>query len=108
MLIESHFQSFQAGRCVGVWWKADFTSNVTGSIATFSGCLCRFTVFFTELANFKSLSAGGMPPVPQAAQQLSQQENQQRDGPNLSSLLNSLPAAHSRNPSLPQQVQPAG
>lgn len=49
-----------------------------------------------------------MPPVPQVAQQISQEENQQQNGPNLPSLLNSLPAAHSRNPVLPQQVQPAG
>ncbi|NWW05686.1 EP400 protein, partial [Oreocharis arfaki] len=49
-----------------------------------------------------------MPPVPQAAQQISQEENQQQNGPNLSSLLNSLPAPHSRSPALPQQVQPAG
>lgn len=108
MLIKSHLQSFQAGRCIGVWWKVDFMSYVTGCIATFFGSLCRFTIFFTEIAIFKSLSAGGMPPVPQVAQQISQEEKQQQNGPNLSSLLNSLPAPHSRNPALPQQVQPAG
>lgn len=108
MLIKSHLQSFQAGRCIGVWWEVDFMSYVTGCIATFFGSLCRFTIFFTEIAIFKSLSAGGMPPVPQVAQQISQEEKQQQNGPNLSSLLNSLPAPHSRNPALPQQVQPAG
>lgn len=79
-------------------------SYVTGCIATFFGSLCRFTIFFTEIAIFKSLSAGGMPPVPQVAQQISQEEKQQQNGPNLSSLLNSLPAPHSRNPALPQQA----
>lgn len=46
-----------------------------------------------------------MPPVPQ---QISQEENQQQNGPDLSNWLNSLPAAHNRNPALPQQLQPAG
>ncbi|NWY98813.1 EP400 protein, partial [Loxia curvirostra] len=49
-----------------------------------------------------------MPPVPQVAQRISQEKNQQQNGPNLSNLLNSFPAAHNRNPALPQQVQPAG
>lgn len=81
---------------------------MTGCIATFFASLCHFAVFFTEIAIFKSLSAGGMAPVPQVAQQISQEEKQQQNGPDLSSLLNSLPAAQSRNPVLPQQAQPAG
>ncbi|XP_050174634.1 E1A-binding protein p400-like isoform X2 [Myiozetetes cayanensis] len=49
-----------------------------------------------------------MPPVPQGAQQLSQEGDQQQNGPNLPSLHNSFPAPHSRSPACPQQVQPAG
>lgn len=48
-----------------------------------------------------------MPPVPQVAQQISQEQSQQQNGPNLSSLHSSLPAPHSRNTAF-QQVQPAG
>lgn len=91
-----------------MWWKADFTSYVTGCIATFFGSLCHLAVFFTEIEIFKSLSAGGMPPVPQVAQQISQEENQQQNGLNFSSLLNSLRAPHSSNPAVPQQLQLAG
>ncbi|XP_076209527.1 E1A-binding protein p400-like isoform X2 [Aptenodytes patagonicus] len=49
-----------------------------------------------------------MPPVPQVAQQISQEQSQQQNGPNLSSLHSSLPAPHSRNTAFLQQVQPAG
>jgi len=49
-----------------------------------------------------------MPPVPQVAQQISQEQNQQQNGPNLSSLHSSLPAPQSGNPAFLQQVQPAG
>ncbi|XP_029881562.1 E1A-binding protein p400-like isoform X3 [Aquila chrysaetos chrysaetos] len=49
-----------------------------------------------------------MSPVPQVAQQISQEQNQQQNGPNLSSLHSSLPAPHSRSPAFLQQVQPAG
>ncbi|XP_069651039.1 E1A-binding protein p400 [Haliaeetus albicilla] len=49
-----------------------------------------------------------MPPVHQVAQQISQEQNQQQNGPNLSSLHSSLPAPHSRSPAFLQQVQPAG
>ncbi|NXM36262.1 EP400 protein, partial [Oxyruncus cristatus] len=46
-----------------------------------------------------------VPPVPQ---QVSQEGDQQQNGPNLPSVHNSFPASYSRNPALPQQVQPAG
>ncbi|KAM6119844.1 E1A-binding protein p400-like isoform 2-T2 [Phoenicopterus ruber ruber] len=49
-----------------------------------------------------------MPPVPQVAQQISQEQSRQQNGPNLSSLHSSFPAPHSRNPAFLQQVQPAG
>lgn len=49
-----------------------------------------------------------MPPVPQVAQQISQEQNQQQNGPNLSNLHSSLPAPHNRSPAFLQQVQPAG
>ena len=49
-----------------------------------------------------------MPPIPQVAQHISQEQNQQQNGPNLSSLHSSLPAPHSRNPAFLQQAQPAG
>ncbi|KAM6051492.1 E1A-binding protein p400-like isoform 3-T3 [Theristicus caerulescens] len=49
-----------------------------------------------------------MPAVPQVAQQSSQEQSQQQNGPNLSSLRSALPAPHSRNPAFLQQVQPAG
>ncbi|XP_054700679.1 E1A-binding protein p400-like isoform X4 [Grus americana] len=51
---------------------------------------------------------GGMSSLPQVAQQISQEQSQQQNGPNLSSLHSSFPAPHSRNPALLQQVQPAG
>ncbi|NXS07045.1 EP400 protein, partial [Neodrepanis coruscans] len=49
-----------------------------------------------------------MPPVPQVAQQISQEEEQQQNGPHLSGLHNSLPAPHRRKPVFLQQEQPAG
>ncbi|NXN41063.1 EP400 protein, partial [Rhinoptilus africanus] len=49
-----------------------------------------------------------MPTVLQVAQQISQEQNQQQNGPNFSSLRSSLPAPHSRNSAFLQQVPPAG
>ncbi|XP_032864055.2 E1A-binding protein p400-like [Tyto alba] len=49
-----------------------------------------------------------MPPVPQVAQQISHEQNQQQNGPHLSSLHSSLPPPHGRNSAFLQQVQPAG
>ncbi|NWS46862.1 EP400 protein, partial [Probosciger aterrimus] len=49
-----------------------------------------------------------MPSVPQVSQRISQEQSQQQNGPNLSSLHKSLLASHSGNPAFLQQVQPAG
>ncbi|XP_009316958.1 PREDICTED: E1A-binding protein p400-like [Pygoscelis adeliae] len=49
-----------------------------------------------------------MPPVPQVAQEISQEQSQRQNGPNLSSLHSSLPVPHSRNTAFLRQVQPAG
>ncbi|XP_010150364.1 PREDICTED: E1A-binding protein p400-like, partial [Eurypyga helias] len=45
-----------------------------------------------------------MPPVPQVAQQISQEQSQQQNGPNLSSFHSSLPAPHGRKPASLQQL----